>query len=133
MAYALPNFGCFVVSFPADTAFAANLLRDLLAPSALRAGLETPPGLPLFRLTAGVGVAWGSPRLPLDVTAIGWSTRSQRIRFLIDVARARTRVGAEEIRHDCVTHGPDVARSIRPYPVIHTLRMGVELPLRAGQ
>jgi hypothetical protein len=130
VAHQLP-FGCYLVGVPVDTSFAQGLHHDPFATSTLRGGVETPPGLPLFRATAGVGVAWGSQPLPLGVLAIAWSTRGEGMRFLIEGERAQTRVRAQEVHHNWATHEPDVARSIVLYPVVHTLRIGFEWPLRS--
>jgi hypothetical protein len=133
MSDALALFGCEAVGVPVDTSYAAGLRHDLFATSTLRAGLETPPGLPLFRMTAGLGVAWGSQSLPLAVMAIGWSTRGQRARFLIEGERAQTRVRAEEVHRSWAAQQPGVTRPIVLYPAVHTFRMGVELPLRSDR
>jgi hypothetical protein len=132
VAFNVPLPGCPQIGVLVDTVFARGLRHEPLATSALRAGLETPPGLPLFRVTAGLGVAWGGQPLPLAVMAIGWSTRGQRMRFLIEGERAQTRVRGEEVHHSDGQQ-PDVTRPIVVYPAIHTFRMGVEWPLRSAR
>ena len=121
--------GCAGFGVPVDTAFAADLRRDPFGTSTLRIGVETPPGLPLFRLTTGAGVAWGSRPLPLGVLAVAWSTRGPHARFLIEAERAPARVRAREVHHDWANHQPDVSRPILFYPAARTVRIGVEWPL----
>jgi hypothetical protein len=132
VVYNLPLPGCPEIGVSVDTVFASRLRHEPLATSAVRAGLETPPGLPLFRVTAGLGVAWGVQPLPLAVMAIGWSTRGKGARFLIEGERAQTRVRGEEVYH-MNRPQPDVTRPVVVYPAVQTLRMGVELPLRSDR
>lgn len=95
----------------------------------MRLGVELPPGLPLFRVTAGAGVAWGGQPLPLGVLALGWSTRGRGARFLMEAERAYTRMRAQERHRDFANSQVNVLRPIVIHPAYHTVRVGLELPL----
>jgi hypothetical protein len=116
--------GCYLVLPAVDTSYAESLSRSPLTTSTVRVAAETPPSLPLFRLTAGAGVAWGSPRLPLGVVALAWSTRGEHRRFFVEFERMQTRVHAEERHHLPPAGQQPFTRGIVLYPVEHTLRLG---------
>jgi len=122
------SFGCYLVGVPVDTVYPPTFRRDPLVTSTVRVGVETPSGLPLFRVSAGAGVVWGGQPLPVGVFALGWSTRGPRLRFLIEAERAYTRLRAQEVHHDFLYSQADVSRPIVLHPGYHTVRSGVELP-----
>ena len=117
---------CTAMLFRIDTSYAARDRRDPLATSTVRLGVETPQGMPLVRATAGIGLVWGSPALPVTMFGIAVGTRGRRVRFVAEVERLRTRVHAEEVLND---FQPGRRRPIDVYPVWHSVRLGVEVPL----
>jgi hypothetical protein len=122
----VPN-GCTLVLFALDTSYAASGRREPFTTSTLRAGVETPRGMPLVRATAGIGRVWGSPTLPVTMLGVAAGTRGRRVRFLVEAERLQTRVPAEEVRNDFPQ--PARRRPIVVRPVWHSVRLGVELPL----
>ena len=118
------------VLVPVDTNFSRT--GSPFATSTLRVGVETPPGVPLVRVTVGPGLVWGGPLLPLTVLTAGWSTRGQGNRFFADFERAQIRLRATEVNYNSFTVTPSwpPTRSIVLHPVVHTVRLGIEVPLR---
>jgi len=113
-----------------DTSFSRK--GSPFATSTLRVGVETPPRFPLVRLTVGPGIVWGAPPLPLVVWTAGWSTRGEGNRFFADFERAQTRLRATEVDYHSsrVTLSGPPARSIVLHPAVHTVRVGIEVPMR---
>jgi hypothetical protein len=128
----IEGVGCDQVGAFVDTAYAPNLHHHVLATSALRAGLETPPGTLLLRLTAGLGVVWGSEMPPVGVVAIGTGTRGPGTRFFVEFERSQTRLHATEVRQSAEPTQPDLRTAIVVHPVWHSLRLGIEWPLHRG-
>ena len=108
------------------------------ATTALRIGLETPPGeplLPLLRAMIGGGVAWGTRPAPIGSATFGLGTRGKGKRFYMELELNTTRVNASErrTRTRFDPAGPvDLGTSVVPI-VIHgrggALRAGIEMPL----
>lgn len=120
--------GCTDIGVPADTVYARDLRRDPLPTATARVGIETPPGLPLARLTAGVGGVWGGRRLPLTVIGVAVGTRGRRVGFLLEAERYSTRVDARERVFHWETDGPTtVERLVSLRPTAYAVRVGVEL------
>jgi hypothetical protein len=120
--------GCYVIGPPVDTNFSRQV--GLFATSTLRVGVETPlaPGAPLVRLTAGSGLVLGAPLLPLTVLTAGLSSGGEGKRFLVEIERAQTRLRATETYNFAT---PSFTQPIVLHPVVHTVRAGVEIPLRS--
>jgi hypothetical protein len=117
---------CLLIAPPVDT----NVSRTgtSFATSTLRVGVETPLGkTALLRLSGGSGFVWGAPRLPLTVLTAGWSTRGNGKRFFAEMERAQTRLRGTET-HNVAT--PSFTQPIVLRPVVYTVRVGLEVPLR---
>jgi hypothetical protein len=121
------GLACEQVGALVDTVYAPNLQHHVLATSTLRAGVETPPGSPLLRLSAGVGAVWGSQLLPISTFAVGTGTRGAGRRFFVEFERLQTRLQGTEVHHGSAQ--PDVRTAIVAHPVWHSLRCGIEWPL----
>ncbi len=117
--------GCKLSLPPVDTSYAKSLSRNFFATSTIRIAAETPQSLPLFRLTAGTGLAWASPTLPIGVVSLAWSTRGENTRFFVEFERLQARIHAEEQHHNFGAASPPYSRPIVMYPVEHTLRFGL--------
>lgn len=118
--------GC-KLSLPAiDTSYSRSLSRNVFATSTIRIAAETPQSLPLFRLTAGTGLAWASPTLPVGVVSLAWSTRGENRRFFIEFEHLQARIDAQE-RHNLgsVSGQQPYSRPIVIYPIEHTFRLGM--------
>jgi len=127
----LEGLGCLQVGAGVDTAYARNLQHHVLATSTLRAGVETPPGWLLVRLTAGGGLVWGSRMVPLGVLAVGTGTRGRGKRFLIEFERLQTRLHATEVHDNGEPAQPGAQIPIVVHQEWYALRLGVEFPLHS--
>lgn len=107
------------------------LLRSLV-----RAGLETPVGLPLIRATVGAGVLWNGHPAPIGSLALGVGTRGRATRFYLEMERDISRARATETRNryraeangDQTPLGSTVVPRVT-HPSWTTLHLGVEMPV----
>jgi hypothetical protein len=118
--------GCYLALPAVDTSYSRR--GSPFVTSTVRVGVETPRGAPLVRLAVGSGVVWGGPPLPLAVFTAGWSTRGPGKRFFADFERAQTRLSATEAHN---FPAPSFTQPIVLRPVVHTVRAGIEIPLRS--
>lgn len=117
-----PVNGCNLVLFDVDTSY--NGVGGFpFVSSTVRIGLETPPSLPLLRLTAGVGREWGAPGQQFAVIGGALGTRGRR-RALLELDYMRANVSANETRFGVAP------RPITVRPSWLAVRAGVEWTLR---
>lgn len=102
-----------------------------LARSALRVGIETPPGQPLVRATIGGGAIWAGRATPFWSTTIGAGTRGDVARFVAQLEVSGTRVRVREVTTESSQLALAVVttRSVALHPVWASVRLGLELPI----
>ena len=112
-----------------------NVPTSPLTRSAVRIGVQTPPGLPLLRATVGGGLLWSSTPAPFGAATVGIGSRGTHVRFYAefeaDVARVRVFETRTRFHVDSV-RGPVVDSRTTTPVVIHprwgAMHIGVELP-----
>ena len=66
--------------------------------SAMRVGVETPPGLPLVRATVGSGLFWANTLTPFETAAMGIGTRGRWARLYAELETNISRVRVNDVR-----------------------------------
>jgi hypothetical protein len=117
----------------AHRVYHSRMSRDLFETATVRFGVETPPNLPLVRLTAGLGVLWGRPTMPVGVIGLAMSTRGPHKRFLVEAERLQMRVHADERHNGTGAGGTSYSKALRFNPSTFTVRLGMEWTFGAAR